>query len=137
MPISRYPNLSFLFLFIFPVSVILQKLIFDFFKPHQHFKFHTAGLPNLLFFYLPIVVVIGFAFYLYGWNIFTTFVLFAIVATIAEYLFGKSCQSTISKKLWTYVYLPYDYGHFSPITIILFGFGGFYFLIFARLFGFF
>lgn len=137
MPVSQYPNLSFLCLFLFPILVIFQKLIFDFFKPHSNFKFHKVGLINLLFFYFPILIVIGLFVYIYGWNMFATFVLFAVMATIAEYIFGKACQSIISKKLWTYIYLPYDYGHFTPIVILLFGFGGFYFLIVARLFGFF
>lgn len=136
MPVSQYPNLSFLFFFLFPILVISQKLIFDFFKPYSHFKFHKVGLINLLFFYFPILIVTVFSFYIYGWNMFITFVLFAAMATIAEYIFGKVCQSIISKKLWTYIYLPYDHGHFTPIVILLLGFSGFYFLIAAQLLGF-
>ena len=66
-------------------------------------------------------------------NILIIFSSFAVIATIAEYLFGKACQSIISKKLWTYNYLSCDHGHFTPITILLFGLGGFYFLILAQI----
>lgn len=132
MPTLHYPNLSFIFVPLFPVLVILQKIIFDLFKPHKHFKFHTVGLTNLLFFYFPILIAVGITIIIYGWNILGVFVLFAIVATTAEYFFGKICQSVISKKLWTYNYLSFDEGHFTPISIILFAFGGFYFLVVAQ-----
>lgn len=131
-PISDYTKLSFIFLFLFPVLATIQKLIFDLFKPYTHFKFDTVNLINLLFFYFPIFITIGFAILIYGWNILLIFILFAIIATTAEYLFGKIFESTISKKLWTYNYLSFDNGHFTPISILLFAYGGFYFLIVAQ-----
>jgi len=133
----QFASLYILFFLLYPVLIIFQKLIFNFFKPSHHFKFHSVNLLNLFIFYLPILLIISLATVLHGWGILILFLEFGIVATTTEYLFGKACQSIISKKLWTYTYLPFDQGHFTPLSFIFFAFGGFYFLMVAQYLGFF
>ena len=110
-------------------SVLLQIFLFNLLKPSASFKFHQARWFNLIVIYLPIVFTVGILARIFGPIIYELALWFAVVGTIAEYLFGKACHIFISKKLWDYTYWSVDSGHFTLLSIPLFCIGGFYFWI--------
>lgn len=118
---------------LFIVSLVVQLIIFfALVAPHlKGGKFHTASLANYLFFLLPILITIAYLIAKYGTIMAWIGLAFALAATSAEYIFGKISQFFITKKLWTYTYESFDNGHFTPLSILLFMFAGFYFWFIA------
>ena len=96
-------------------------------------RFHSATILNSLFFFYPIVVLLATLGIFYGGEMLGIAGAFAVVATSAEYVFGKMTEYVVSRKLWTYIYMAQDKGHFTPLSIPLFVFGGFYFWSVTRL----
>lgn len=115
------------------VAIFLQIFLFNLLKPVNQFRFHRVTLLSLVVVYLPIIFMICTLASVYGSIIYQLALWFAIIGTVAEYLFGKACHFFISRKLWNYTYLSVDNGHFTPLAIPLFCIGGFYFWIIGRI----
>ena len=130
-----YPGFELFFLVFMSALVVMQLFLFRLFKPTANFKFHNISMLSVVVFYCPIIFIIVFMAWLYGSQIYELALWFALIPTIAEYLFGKATQFFISKKLWDYTYLSVDRGHFTPLSVPLFCLGGFYFWVIIRLFG--
>lgn len=58
---------------------------------------------------------------------------FGLAAFAIEYLFGKVEEVFLSNKLWYYSYLTFDHRHSTPLNILPFAFGGFYFWTIYRI----
>lgn len=97
-------------------------------------KFHHVSLWNYLFFVFPILIPVVILEFLYGPMVYGMVAAFGIIATLYEYLFGKATEFFISRKLWTYTYAPMDNGHFTPLSLLPFALGGFYFSVVTMLF---
>jgi hypothetical protein len=121
---------------VFFILVLIQVFLFKFFKSSQNFKFREISLAGLIIFYAPVILALVFLWWLYGSDVWRLAVFFAIVPTVAEYLFGKACHFFISRKLWDYTYLAVDNGHFTILAVPLFCIGGFFFLALARIMNF-
>ena len=138
---SRIISINYFSGFEFIATAILGSLIgvqiflFRLFKPSRHFKFHKINLTNLVIFFVPLVIAVAWLAQIYSSDIYKLALLFAVVPTVVEYIYGKFCQFFISRKLWDYIYLSADHGHFTPLSIPLFCLGGFYFLILSRFLG--
>lgn len=92
-------------------------------------EFKSMSWINYFFAMSPMIgaiVVTGLVYQ--GSRIYAAAFLFGIIAFIAEYLFGKTCESHVSKRLWIYTYGARDRGHITPLSIIPFSFGGFFFI---------
>lgn len=91
-------------------------------------EFKEVSLKNYFKFSLPIIMPIIIGGIYYTSDIIFLAILFGLIAFIAEYLYGKFCTIFISKKLWTYTYYTFDKNHGTPLAIIPFTLGGFYFI---------
>jgi hypothetical protein len=100
---------------------------FGVFKVTRRQPYRSAHILSLVLFFWPIGALIGALAWIYGPQIYMVAAAFGVIATLAEYLYGKSTEFFISKKLWTYSYGAIDRGHFTPLSIPLFILGGFYF----------
>jgi hypothetical protein len=112
-------------------GVVIQLLLFAVFRPRGG-KFRETTIATVSFVMLPVGLVLGALCVTFGLPALVLVIVFAFVATAAEYLFGKATQLLISKKMWTYTYFAYDGGHFTPLAIPLFALGGFYFWFVAH-----
>lgn len=109
----------------FIIGILLQLVLHQlFFKAKT---FHGITRNALLLFFFPMVLAVGGLMIAYGPIMLIFALVFAIVGTGAEYVFGKATELIISKKLWAYTYLSTDNGHFTPLVIPFFMLGGFYF----------
>lgn len=126
-----YLHFEELFFAVISASIILQYILFRVF--HGKKKWHTVMVSSALFFFSPIAVVTIVLSLVYGWQILTAAIALGLIAGGAEYLFGKATEYFISKKLWTYTYMTFDRGHFTPLSLPLFALGGFYFWSIARM----
>ncbi len=122
---AYYPGLAWICLTGILIGLVLQLFLFDLFKPHAHYKFHKISLASFFIATAPILFTIGLMAAIYGNSIYKLALIFAVVPTLAEYSFGKVCHVFISKRLWDYTYLSIDRGHFTPLAIPYFCFGGF------------
>lgn len=129
---KTYPGIEFLALTAIAILFLLQVYLFNLFRFTQHYKFREVNLPSFLVFYSPIFIFIFILTSIYGTDILKLAAGFALVGTVAEYLFGKACQLFVSKKLWDYNYWAVDGNHFTPLSIPMFCFGGFYFWIISK-----
>lgn len=100
----------------------------------QRFEAKNVSFANYALFCTPILVMLTGLGFIYSTNYFALFAVMAIVAWIAEYMFGKMCHLFLSKRLWSYTYAASDHGHITPLSIIPFGLAGFYFLFIYSLF---
>lgn len=112
-------------------SLALQLGLFYFIKKFHngHYRFHEVTFNNYLFFVFPILAVIAFFIFTYSLSFLILALTYAVFLSLAEYLFGKATSLFVSRRLWTYTYMPWDNGHFTPLSLIPFTVGGFYFLI--------
>lgn len=111
---------------IFVLQILLFKLVSKVFPLRKKFNKKKRIIIKYIyfvssFFLLGLLVPINYFHYL------SLFFLYGIVAFIAEYFFGKISKLIIGKKLWTYEYLTIDKKHTTPLNIIAFGLGGYYF----------
>ncbi len=90
-------------------------------------RYRTVTPISFILFFWPIAAFVCLLAWIYGPIIYLLACLFGCIAALAEYLLGKSTEFFISKKLWTYSYFAYDQGHFTPLSILFFTLGGFYF----------
>jgi len=107
---------------LFLMQIAIRRLV----QPSNH-RYRAVAALNLVLFFWPVVAFVAILAWIYGPNIYFVACVFGFVATFAEYLFGKSTEFFISKKMWTYSYLSFDRGHFTPLSVPLFALGGFYF----------
>ena len=134
-PGNFHPFLPFYLVFAvaFLAGLALQVLIFGLILKGRKFK--DVSFFNYFFFCFPGVLAIALVAVLYGKIMIALAVGFGLIASAAEYLFGKSVEFFLSKKFWTYNYWAFDNGHFTPLSIIPFALGGFYFWGIALCFG--
>lgn len=130
---TTYMMLAVIFLGCLLLQVVIFLLIREF--RHNEFKFHDVTLANYLFFISPILAVLLYFGFAFSYNFFLLSLVFGSFFPFAEYFFGKGTQLFISKKLWTYTYITFDNGHFSPLSIVPFIVTGFWFLIVYGFFG--
>lgn len=117
------------------LGIFLQYTTFYVFvkKDHPHDKIHHPTHAAYILFFAPLGIGLLVALCI---NLFIPFVFIiaGLVATAAEYCFGKATQFLISKKLWNYTYLTYDNNHFTPLAIPAFILGGIYYWMLYLLF---
>lgn len=112
------------FLVLFPLLCIVQALVYFIYKKKSWILFFSP----IITFSILIAFKVENSIYLV--------MLFSIIPTLAEYLFGKATELLISRKLWVYNFMSYDRGHFTPLSIPAFLLAGFYFLTIEQVFGF-
>jgi hypothetical protein len=113
------------------LSVLVQIFIFNLYyrRNRKDFKFHEVNYLNFGLFYLTLFIPVLVTSFIYGPWVLGITLAFGVVAGVVEYLFGKSTEFFISKKLWLYQYSSFDKGHFTPLSIPAFALAGFYFWI--------
>ena len=135
-PTMHLTEIPFLFIGIFFVIAFIQLVAFftvvKFTKINR--LFDKVTLVNLFFFFLPALVPLIMLTIRYGVPVLLLFAAFGVVAALIEYLFGKSIELFLSRKLWAYNYLQKDDGHFTILVVPAFAFGGFYFWLVYELF---
>lgn len=124
---STYIMLSVLYFGSLTLQIVIFLLIREF--HHNEFKFHEVTTFTYFFFIFPILVVLVYFGITFSYNFFLLAVTFGSFFSFAEYCFGKGVHLFISKKLWSYTYIAFDNGHFSPLSIVPFIVAGFWFLI--------
>lgn len=129
---TRYASLWIISLVAVIVLFILQRALLRLALREQE-RYRTLTVMNFVLFFWPIVAFVALLAYLFGPEMYVLACIFGVVATSAEYLFGKSTEFFISKKLWRYNYLSFDNGHFTPLSLPLFALGGFYFWSVAQM----
>jgi hypothetical protein len=125
------PELPFYYIFIaaFLAGLVFQMLLWVTFilqKRHDH-KFIKVTWSNFSFFVFPFALAMAACAAVYGGVFIILALLFGVVASVFEYLFGRAAEWIISKKLWTYNHPSLDRGHISPVTLFGFSLAGFYF----------
>lgn len=114
----------------FLVCIALEYGVFYLMFKRSHPEYpllQKVTLSNFLFFCLPAFIPLVALIIIYGKDIIVLTTLFALIASFTEYMLGKASEVFISKKLWTYNYLAFDKGHFTPLSLPFFALGGYYF----------
>ncbi len=95
----------------------------------KSFEFKTLSWGNYFFIISPICIAyIGTSLIFHNYKIIVAGIVFAFIGWALEYLFGKICETYLSKRLWVYTSKSSDHGHLTPLAILPFALGGFFFI---------
>lgn len=111
----------------------MARAVLQYFHPYS-FKFKKISALNYLLFCLPFILAVMASGIVFGYHIIFIALIFGIVIAMLEYLFGKVLQFMLGRRLWVYLLLSFDDGHFTPLAIIPFSMVGFYFWMIYGLF---
>ncbi len=115
------------FIFLLFFRIVIKELVLRHFK-RGRIKNKKIRVGIKYVYFIAPFLLIGLILPINYLDYFCLFLLFGVTAFFAEYGFGKMSKLIIGKKLWKYDYLTVDDRHTTPLNIIPFGFGGYYFL---------
>lgn len=92
-------------------------------------KFDTVNIKNYLLFISPFILLLTILTIFVNPILVIILIISGFVAFICEYLFGKLVSLLMGKQLWTYNFLSYDNKHITPLSIIPFIMGAFFYLL--------
>jgi hypothetical protein len=102
------------------------RAVIQFYHPRT-FHFEKPTLSNVLLFYMPFLLGLFSAAWLFNSGLLVLAAIFSASAALVEYLYGKFLEIIYRKKFWDYLPLSFDRGHFSPLSLVAFSLMGFYF----------
>jgi hypothetical protein len=118
------------------VGLVLLRHCYKLIRGRTSITFKRITIPAYVIALLPLLLPIVVTASLFpSSNICTTAIFFGVGAWIVEYLFGKGCVYFVSRRLWVYNHVAWDEGHITPLSIIPFAFGGFWFMTLYYLIG--
>jgi hypothetical protein len=109
------------------LMIFIYRAIVSLFTSKESLEFEKVSILNYLIFVLPIIGGILFLTLYFSVDYLVFFLSVGIVGWVCEYAFGRMCVFFISHKLWGYEYMSLGNKRITPLSIIPFAWGGFYF----------
>lgn len=129
-PINQNSASGFFISFFIVLSILL--VLFRLVRRNKgKFEFVTIG--NYIFTLIPVLATFVFVVYQEGLLAVWVILIFGLVGTLTEYLYGKVCERILGERLWIYLHKSMDSGHFTPLAIPFFAFTGLYFSLIASI----
>lgn len=111
------------------ISLIAARLVWKALHERSSIHFRHQGVIPYLIVLLPIVAAVGGTAYFFpDARILEAAAFFGLGAWVVEYFFGKGIVFFLGKRLWAYNFMATDNGHITPLSIIPFALGGFWFM---------
>ncbi len=100
-------------------------------KVYKTYRFSMARFLGLLSF--PLLASLAIVL-MTGFQLLTVFLVFAVVGTVLEWIFGFCYLQVVGQRLWTYHRFPIS-GHTSLLSVPFWGIAGIMFWLLVRAFG--